>query len=297
MEKLIDLISQFDSGDIALPIMQREYVWRPRKVECLLDSLYKRWPIGSFYLWRPNAKQPTKGHPVNGLAAYPARYLLDGQQRLASLSRAIKDACSETILPPPGKQQNQAISWRAFFDVINEAFILKGRTKSVENRIENDDPQLIALSDLILEDDHDGLKKESNIGTAVARLAKQGYEIADSDAKRITLRTRLQRVASMLNVDVLCHEIETAKLATTSAKEVEVAIEIFQRLNSGGMHLSAGDVAAAQLAQETTCSILGPMREFARDSRCLALGINFVFLTRALVTLRCGTARLSKPPL
>ena len=48
MEKLIDLIRQFDTGDIALPNMQRDYVWRPQKVEKLLESLYKHWPVGSF---------------------------------------------------------------------------------------------------------------------------------------------------------------------------------------------------------------------------------------------------------
>jgi uncharacterized protein with ParB-like and HNH nuclease domain len=54
MEKLIDLIRQFDRGDIALPEMQREFVWQPPKVEKLLDSLYKGWPVGSFYLWLPS---------------------------------------------------------------------------------------------------------------------------------------------------------------------------------------------------------------------------------------------------
>jgi hypothetical protein len=78
--------------------------------------------------------------------------------------------------------------------------------------------------------------------------------------------------------------------------EVEVAIDIFQRLNSGGTKLSAGDITAAQLAQETTSSILGPMRDFAREEVCIALGLNFVFLTRALVAIRCGTARFSKLP-
>jgi hypothetical protein len=44
MQKLINLIRQFDLGDIALPIMQRDHVWRPCKVEALLESLYNAWP-------------------------------------------------------------------------------------------------------------------------------------------------------------------------------------------------------------------------------------------------------------
>ena len=37
--------------------MQRDYVWKAKKVTKLLDSLYRRWPIGSFYVWR------TEGRP------------------------------------------------------------------------------------------------------------------------------------------------------------------------------------------------------------------------------------------
>jgi len=296
LEKLINLVREFDTGDIALPIMQREYVWRPRKVELLLDSLYRTWPVGSFYLWRPGKRQPKKGHHLGrAVLSEPIKYLLDGQQRLASLSRAIKDAASDTLLPPPGRPQSQAMSWRAFFDVGKESFILKGRKKSVEWRIEKNDPALVALSDVIQMDDQTGLRRTENIEETVRHLVEAG-DIADTDEAKNPIRNRLQHVASMLDVDVLCHEIETSKLATTDAGGVDVAIEIFKRLNSGGMNLSAGDVAAAQLAQETTSSILGPMRDYARQRVCAALGLNFVFLTRALVTIRCKTARFSKLP-
>jgi len=296
MEKLIDLVRKFDTGDIALPIMQRDYVWRPRKVELLLDSLYRGWPVGSFYLWCPGKKQPKKDHHLKrAVSGEQVMYLLDGQQRLASLSRAIKDAAGEILLPPPGRRQSQAMSWRGFFDVANETFVLKGRKKGVERRIEKNDPALVALSDVIHVDDQTGLRQTSNIEEAVIRLVEEDY-IADTDAARNLVRSKLRRVALMLNVDVLCGEIETSKLATADSAEVEVAISIFQRLNSGGMNLSAGDVAAARLAQETTSSILGPMRDFAKERVCVALGLNFVFLTRALATIRCGTARFSSLP-
>ena len=118
----------------------------------------------------------------------------------------------------------------------------------------------------------------------------------DTDAEKNEVGAKLRRVSSMLNADVLCQEIETSKLASSEADEVVVAIEIFSRLNSGGVNLSAGDVAAARLAQQTTSKILGPMRDFARQRACVALGLNFVFLTRALATIRRGSARLSKLP-
>lgn len=47
-----DLVQRFDKGQIMLPLMQRDYVWKPKKVVRLLDSLYRGWPIGSFYVWK-----------------------------------------------------------------------------------------------------------------------------------------------------------------------------------------------------------------------------------------------------
>lgn len=126
MQKLIDLIRQLDTWDLALPNMQRDYVWKPPKVEKLLDSLYRGWPVGSFCLWHPGKKQPTKDdrHRKVG-SGHPVKYLLDGQQRLASLARAIKDAGSEILLPRPGRPETEAISWRCFFDVLYETFYVK----------------------------------------------------------------------------------------------------------------------------------------------------------------------------
>jgi len=297
VEKLINLLRQFDTGDIALPIMQREFVWRPRKVELFLDSLYKKWPVGSFYLWRPSKRQPSRERRTVGgqMAAEPLRYLLDGQQRLASLSMAIRDESGDLLLPPPGRRQDQAISWCGFFDVLNQNFFVKGRKKGVQKRIDRGDAGLVAFSDLINMDDQTGLQRTSGIEKAVSRMVDGSY-IGDTDPEKNKFRTRLLRVASMLDVDVMCQEVETSRLAPTPSKEVDVAIRIFERLNSGGLSLSAGDVAAAELAQETTSSILRPMRDFARETACVSLGLNFVFLTRALATVRCGTARLSKLP-
>jgi uncharacterized protein with ParB-like and HNH nuclease domain len=76
-----------------LPLMQRDYVWKPKKVTALLDSLYRGWPIGSFYVWRaPDDDHPTKARvgmvPQRRLDGFFG-FLLDGQQRLTSLSLAI----------------------------------------------------------------------------------------------------------------------------------------------------------------------------------------------------------------
>ena len=81
-----DLVQRFDNGEIRLPLMQRDYVWKPRKVVELLDSLYRSWPIGSFYVWQTHDDHPTRQR-AGGLVPHRRMdgfygFLLDGQQRL-----------------------------------------------------------------------------------------------------------------------------------------------------------------------------------------------------------------------
>ena len=85
--KLIDLVRKFDSGVIELPLMQRDYVWPADKVVNLLDSLYKGWPIGVFYIWKTPNRQIHREAAINRQVGAKITepfwgYLLDGQQRL-----------------------------------------------------------------------------------------------------------------------------------------------------------------------------------------------------------------------
>jgi len=85
--KLIELVRKFDSGVTELPLMQRDYVWPAAKVVDLLDSLYKGWPIGVFYIWKtPNRQMKREAAISRQVGAKITEpfwgYLLDGQQRL-----------------------------------------------------------------------------------------------------------------------------------------------------------------------------------------------------------------------
>jgi len=93
-----------------IPDLQRPYVWTPRQVTMLIDSLFRGWPFGSLLLWevKPNCFEANEGIPhrpfwqvvdktVNdhGTTAsalgQPATYqmVLDGQQRVQSLIIAL----------------------------------------------------------------------------------------------------------------------------------------------------------------------------------------------------------------
>ena len=278
--RIIDLVRRFDSGEIRLPLMQREYVWKPVKVVKLLDSLYKRWPIGCFYVWHTRHDRPAKERrdgrqvSVRSLDNFYG-FLLDGQQRLTSLSRAIAG-------PAEGHT-----STRAFFDVENKQFFLGHMRKTIQKRVESEDPALVPLSELILPEGADEVRHQENIDAMVERLMDR-RRTGRGGGRGAEYRVRLRHVAIMLHVQALCEEFRD--------EHEENAIELFARLNKGGTSLSAGDVEAARLSQEATQHIVGPMRDFVHEPAQHALGLNFVFVTRALVTIHRGNSSFASLP-
>lgn len=114
-ESLGSLLSQAGAGatpaTLLIPELQRPYVWNPRMVLVLIDSLLRGWPFGSLLLWNygqegngtvemPHRRfwkeaDRTSGDggtdvPAAGLPAYtPFRMVLDGQQRVQSLLLAV----------------------------------------------------------------------------------------------------------------------------------------------------------------------------------------------------------------
>ena len=74
------LLAWVKSGEIAIPEIQRPFVWEPTKVRNLLDSLYAGFPVGYLIAWR----NPTVKLKDGSLSA-GKRILIDGQQRVTAL--------------------------------------------------------------------------------------------------------------------------------------------------------------------------------------------------------------------
>src|SRR5262249_4837008 len=78
------LLTWVKSGEIAVPEIQRPFVWDATKVRNLLDSLYQGFPIGYLIAWR----NPTV-RLKDGTSATGKRILIDGQQRVTALMAAL----------------------------------------------------------------------------------------------------------------------------------------------------------------------------------------------------------------
>ncbi len=92
-KKYSDLISEVQKGIIKIPKFQRDFVWSIEKTAKLLDSILKGYPIGTFILWQ-TAERINDIKNVGNLVIPPTpdgskvEYVLDGQQRITSLYAA-----------------------------------------------------------------------------------------------------------------------------------------------------------------------------------------------------------------
>ena len=78
------LFAWIKSGDIAIPEIQRPFVWTATKVRNLLDSLFQGYPVGYLIAWRnPDVRLK------DGTSSSGKRILIDGQQRVTALMAAL----------------------------------------------------------------------------------------------------------------------------------------------------------------------------------------------------------------
>jgi len=85
-----NLMHDIEKGLIKIPQFQRDFVWSKEKSAKLLDSIVRGFPIGTFILWKTKESLRTVRNLGDApLPETPAgdfiQYVLDGQQRLASL--------------------------------------------------------------------------------------------------------------------------------------------------------------------------------------------------------------------
>jgi len=229
------LLNQIDNGTILLPEFQRGYVWNRDQVRGLMRSLYKGYPVGGLLLWETvPAMTSVRGGSADGGVRL---LLLDGQQRITSLYGVIRGR-------PP-----------AFFEGDPSAFT--GLRFNVE------DESFEFYAPLKMRDDIRWVD--------VTRLFTEGLEpfIREFSAYPDKLPVYLERLNRLLNL--LNREFHEEKI-TGPDKDVDVVVDIFNRVNSGGTALSKGDLALAKI-----CAEWPPARQTMRDhlARWKAHGFTF----------------------
>ena len=105
-----NIISEIKDGEIAIPELQRPFVWSGTQVRDLMDSLYKGYPIGHLIIWKnPDVKLR------DGTLSSGKKVLIDGQQRITAIQTAI---VGQEILDTLYKKKRIVIA----FNPIDEVF-------------------------------------------------------------------------------------------------------------------------------------------------------------------------------
>lgn len=218
--KISLILNHIDTGHIALPVFQRGYVWNRDQVRNLFDSLYRRHPIGSLLVWVTESK--TAVHRGEGpLAPGVVKLLLDGQQRITSLYGVIRGR------PPSFFEGNPHAFTGLQFNLETETFEFYQPVKM------KDDPLWINVTELMQ-------KGNDGIGEFIQRLNAR----PEFAPKLPIYFGRLSRLLGILDVDLHVEEV------AGEDKTIDVVVDIFNRVNSGGTKLSHGDLALAKVCAD-----------------------------------------------
>lgn len=97
---IVTLLNQIDSGDIVLPAIQRDFVWSEEKIEKLMDSIMRGYPVGIVLVWETYKdiqyrqfekiyRNGTRPAFIDNSSNKKLKLVLDGQQRLQALYLAL----------------------------------------------------------------------------------------------------------------------------------------------------------------------------------------------------------------
>ena len=106
------ILGLIKANDIAIPEIQRPFVWKNKQVRDLIDSLYKGYPVGYVIMWKnPNVKLK------DGTVSSGKKVLIDGQQRITALMTAI---AGKSIFNNEYKQTRIKIAFNPIAALSNE---------------------------------------------------------------------------------------------------------------------------------------------------------------------------------
>lgn len=95
------LVADYRAGRIVIPEFQREYVWRKNKAPRLVDSLYRGFPVSSLLIWQSTEEARSRRRDPRPLRSSTMHWLIDGQQRVITLSRTMAgDEGIEVVFHP-----------------------------------------------------------------------------------------------------------------------------------------------------------------------------------------------------
>lgn len=224
------LFVEIDSGQIKLPMFQREFVWEKEQSAKLIDSILKGFPIGTFIFWK--TKDELRSYKEVGNHKLPdtdkgdyVQYILDGQQRITSLY-AIRKGIRIT-------KDGKEVDYRDIF--IN-----------LDHNAESDE-QIVVTEQL-------SGKRYVSVHRV---LTSQVTDLLDEFPAREVLK----------QIEAYKNKLTNYDFSTITIKDypIEVACEVFSRINTGGKSLTVFEIMVAKTYDEVKKFDLAEKYELLRD--------------------------------
>ena len=208
------LLSWIRSGEIAIPEIQRPFVWDSTKVRDLIDSLYAGFPVGYIIVWKnPDVRLK------DGTISSGKKILIDGQQRITALQAAI---VGEPVVGSNYRKKRIKIAFHPLeqrFEVCNPA-------------IEKDGAWISDIAPLYE-------PEFSSMGFVLGYCRRNQLAETQWDRVEASISKLRQIQNNSIGVIELSHQLDIAQVT-----------EIFIRINSKGVVLSQADFAMSKISSD-----------------------------------------------
>ncbi len=219
--RISNILEKIDENQLFVPAFQREYVWKREDAKELLDSLIKEYPTGTMLTWETNQPPELKGPHRYDEKQGAVRILLDGQQRITTLYLLIRDK-----IPP----------YYTLSDITNDT---RGLYVHVETR------ELEYYSRGKMEKDP-CWQNLTHIFQRKVR-AKDIYSALEK-RKEIVDRDRENRIDDNMQAVLNILDREFPEQTIPIKATIREAIDIFYKVNAGGVALTDAELALAQIS-------------------------------------------------
>ena len=210
------ILGLIDSGDIAIPEIQRPFVWDATKVRDLIDSLYNGYPTGYLITWK-NPDVKIKG----GGTSEGKTVLIDGQQRVTAITAAL-----------------------AGRSVLNEDYELKRIKIAFNPQQDTEDSPFEVLTPII--------EKDKRWIADVSALFQPGFNSYSFITEYINANPECdQNLVSARIGDLQAIAARQLGVIQINADcTIDEVTDIFIRINSKGAVLSQADFAMSKIAAD-----------------------------------------------
>ncbi len=203
------LLGYVSGGIIAIPEIQRPFVWDTTKVRDLIDSLYRGYPVGYIITWKsPDVKLK------DGTSSEGKQILIDGQQRVTALTAAL---LGHEVLDDSYKKKRIKIA----FNIMTEEF------QTNNPAIEKQEEWISDISEF-MKDDFNTFDFISDYSTKF-----------NIDANIVS--NKVTKLRAIKNVSI-------GRIELGSVLDIDTVTEIFVRINSAGVVLSQADFAMSKIS-------------------------------------------------